>query len=74
MALYYFDTRDNGDFVEDDGGVFYEYGVGKFRRGWRPYDRHAERSQQGFVRGVLLSGSVEVDRLAREMCQLAVGE
>jgi hypothetical protein len=74
LAGFCAEREDHGEFVEDDGRVFDEHGIGKLRLGGHRVDVYAELREEAFVSGVLLLGFREVDGLAFDEGELALGE
>jgi hypothetical protein len=58
---------DDGDFIEDDCGVFDEHRIGQVPRGWSAANLYVQGSERIFIGGVLLNGAGNIDRLAREV-------
>jgi len=66
--------KDYGQFVEDDGGVFYEHGIGKSRLGGERDDFGTKFFEEEFVVVVLRLGFGQVDGLAVDEGQFAVDD
>lgn len=64
--------KDDSEFVEDDGGIFDEHGIGKIRRGGERDDMSAEFFEKLFVGVMLGLRGLEIDWLARDEAQLAI--
>src|SRR5579862_9242852 len=63
--------RNDGDLVEHDGDVLDEHRVRHLIAGREPHDRAADLLQRLLVGTVLAPRRLDIDRLAREMRQLA---
>ena len=64
--------KNDGELVEDDGGVFDEHGVGEIALGRQGDDVGAKFSEEQFVGAMLLGSFGEIDRLAANERKLAV--
>src|SRR5262249_54021411 len=65
---------DDGDLVHHDGRVLDEDGVGQIGLGRQRENVEAKLAQAGDIGGVLAERKVHVNRLAREVGELAAGE
>ena len=74
LARFCAERKDDGEFVENDGGIFHEHGIGEsgFRRERVNVD--AEFREEMFVDGVLALGLGDVDGFAFDKSEFAVGE
>jgi hypothetical protein len=66
--------EDDGEFVEDDGGIFNEHGIGQRRLGGKREYANPELFKELFVGVMLLPGFVHIDELAIDKAQLAIGK
>jgi hypothetical protein len=66
--------KDDGEFVEDDGGIFDKHGIGESGFGGERDDASAELFEQMFVSAMLFAGGFEVDGLAREEGEFAIDD
>jgi hypothetical protein len=64
----------DGEFVENDRGIFDEHGVGKVGLGGQRMDMDPELRQEMFVGSVLLLRPGEVNGLAFDEGEFAIGE
>jgi hypothetical protein len=66
--------KDDSEFVEDDCGVFYEHGIGEGWFGGERMDSDAQFCEEMFVGSVLRLSFGDVDGLAIDEGEFAVGE
>ena len=74
LAGFCAEREDHGEFVEDDGGIFYEHGIGESWFGGQRMDVDAEFGEEMFVGGVLRLGFGDVDGLAIDEGEFAIGQ
>ena len=66
--------KDDGQFVEDDGGIFDEHGIGESGFGGERDDFGAELFEELFVGVMLFAGFGEVDGAAVEEGEFAIDD
>jgi hypothetical protein len=74
LAGFCAEREDDAEFVENDGGIFDEHGIGERWFGGERVDVDAEFGEEMFVGGVLGLGFGDVDGLAVDESELATGE
>lgn len=57
--------KNDGEFIEDYGGIFDEHGIGESGLGGERNDAGAESFEKLFIGAVLRTSDMQVDRLAR---------
>src|SRR5258707_234683 len=68
------ERQDHRQFIENDGGVFDEHGVGKIGLGRQRNDASAQFTEQLLVGAVLLLGDGQVDGLAIDERKFAIDD
>ncbi len=68
------ERQDDGELVEDDGGIFDKHGIGKGGLFGKGDDASAERGEKRFVGAVLGAGLGEINGLARDESELTVDD
>jgi len=68
------ERQNHGKFIEDDGGIFNEHGVGKIRFSRERVDAGAKFFEQRFVRSMLRAGFLQIDGLALHKSELAMDD
>src|ERR1700676_2129848 len=68
------ERENDGDFVENDSRIFNEHGIGERGLGRKREHASAETFEQLFVSAMLLLGFLQIDGLAIDEAELAIGE
>jgi hypothetical protein len=68
------EREDDGEFVDDNGGIFDKHRIGQSRFGGERVDADAELREEMFVGSVLSLRLGEVNRLAFDESKLALSE
>src|SRR5579871_4017290 len=74
MARLCTQWKDHGEFVEHDCGIFDKHGVWKTWFGGQRVDMDAELGEEMFIGSVLCLGFNDVDRLAIDEGEFAIGK
>ena len=72
VARFGAERENDGEFVENDGGIFYEHGIGEIGLGRKRNDASAELFEEPFVSVVLSARNLEIDWLAGNEAQFAI--
>lgn len=66
--------KDHGEFIQDDGGIFDEHGVGERRFGGERDDFGTEVLQELLIGAVLLASFMEIDGATIEESEFAIDD